>query len=53
MDGRVEGLVDGRVEGFVAGLAAGFEAGRVDGREEVEGRDWGRWTLEPVAGLRR
>jgi len=51
VEGRVEGFVVGRDgEGRVAGLVAGRVA--PEGRDEVEGRDCGRWTLEPVAGLR-
>jgi len=59
VSGRVEGLVEGRVEGFVVGRVAGLVLGLLAGREEpdgrdgAEGRDWGRWTLVPVAGLRR
>lgn len=50
MEGRVEGFVVGR-EG--EGRVDGLDAGREEPEGRVEGRDCGRWTLLPVAGLRR
>jgi hypothetical protein len=44
-------LVEGRLAGRVDG--DGLEAGRLEAEGLDAGRDCGRWTLEPVAGLRR
>lgn len=45
------GLVEGRVAGRVEG--DGLEAGREEADGFDAGRVCGRWTFEPVAGLRR